>query len=227
MRCRLSSLLLIAPCAVSLVQAQGTKPKEKASDYPVHSQLQGFEIGAEYLVHSVPAERGVIDASDYLVVEIAVFPAAHKSAMLNSGEFTLRMNGKKSVLFTQAPGMVAASVKYPDWETRPALEATDGIGDTGVILGRPPVAGRFPGDNRPAQSRLPPRPQTSPSGENKPSDTPIEEIIARAALPEGSTKAPVSGCLFFAFKGKTKSIHSLELVYRSGDGSRETALRFF
>lgn len=230
-QCRLSSILWYVPLVMLLGHAQGIKTKEKATDYPVNARLSGVELGAEYLVHSVPAPRGVIQADDYLVVEVAVFPPAHSQMSVNTGQFTLRINGKKSVLFPQTPGMVAASVKYPDWQSRPTLEASGGIGDTGVILGRPPMTGRFPGDNRPAQSRLPSPPrvpdQTNPNGEVAPPEESAEVSIAHAALPEGQVKEPVSGCLFFAFRGKTKSIHSLELLYQGDSGTRETTLRFF
>ena len=63
--------------------------------------------------------------------------------------------------------------------------------------------------------------------EEKPPAEPVEVSIARSALPEGPTHGPVSGYLFFAFKGKTKSIRSLELLYSSPDGSREATLRLF
>ena len=40
-----------------------------------------------------------------------------------------------------------------------------------------------------------------------------DEVIQRAALPEGEVALPVSGCLFFPFHGKMKKIKKLELVY--------------
>ena len=217
--------------ATGLLHAQGTTPKEKPADYPVRTQLPGLEIAAEYLVHSLPVNGGVLDANDYLVLEIAIYPEAGETFSVSSGDFTLKINDRKSVLFAQAPGMVAASIKYPDWEVRPSLEATAGVGGTDVILGRPRTTSRFPGDPVPDQSRLPRQPrvpdQTNTSGQEKPPAEPVEVSIARSALPEGPTHGPVSGYLFFAFKGKTKSIRSLELLYSSPDGRREAKLRLF
>ncbi len=217
--------------AAGLLHGQGTTPKEKPADYPVRAQLAGFQIAAEYLVHSLPVNGGVLDAKDYLVLEIAIYPEAREKVLVSSGDFTLRINNRKSLLFAQVPGMVAASIKYPDWEVRPTLEADVGVGGADVILGRPPVTSRFPGDPLPGQSRLPRQPrvpdQTSPAGEGKPAAEPVDVSVARSALPEGVAHGPVSGYLFFAFKGKTKSIRSLELVYSSPDGSREATLRLF
>jgi hypothetical protein len=225
----------IAALAGFVLHAQGTTPREKPADYQAHSKLPGFELAADYLSHSMPVKGGVIDVNDYLVIEVAIFPSARETPSLTSGEFTLRITnhtrGRKSVLSAQTPGMVAASLKYPDWEVRPTVEATAGVGDTGVILGRPVPTERFPGDPRPQQSRLPPRPkvsdQTSPSGEAQPPEAPLEETVQRSAFPEGTVHGSVSGYLFFPFHGKTKSIRSLELVYESQDGSRKTTLALF
>ena len=214
---------------LGLLHAQGTTPKAKPGDYPVHAQLPGMNIAAEYLVHSVPVNGGALDAKDYLVFEVAIYPESGGTPLLSSGDFTLRINNRKTVLFAQTPGMVAASIKYPDWEVRPTLEATAGVGNMDVILGRPPVTSRFPGDPRPDQNRLPRQPrvpdQTRPEGQEQAAREPVDVSIGRMALPEGAPHGPVSGYLFFAFQGKTKSIRSLELLYASGD--RATAIRIF
>ncbi len=227
----LGRLALTWIIVIGWAPAQGTTPKEKPSDYPVRVQLPGLQIAAEYLVHSLPVSGGVLIVNDYLVLEIALYPAVPQTVLVASGDFTLKINNRKAVLFAQVPGMVAASIKYPDWENRPTLEATAGVGDTGIVLGRPRTVSRFPGDPRPDQSRLPRPPrvpdQTSPTGEDKPIGEQVDVSIARSSLPEGSTKAPVSGYLFFAFKGKTKTFRSLELLYSSPDGSRAATLRLF
>jgi hypothetical protein len=187
----------------------------KASDYPAHITLPGVEIGAEYMVHSIPAERGGYFAKEFLVVEVAIFPAAHDSLKISSGQFTLRIN-KKLVLLAQSPGMVAAALKYPDWEQRPQMTAQAGP----LIYGAPQV-GRFPGD--PTQPRPLPTPrvpdQTDSSNVEQRPALPIEDAIARAALPEGRMAEHVKGCLFFRFEGKLKSIKSLDLIYDPGSGA--------
>ena len=221
----------IASLAAALLHAQGTTPKEKPADYHVHSKLSGFELAAEYLVHSLPVTNGILDVRDYLVIEVAVFPTTLGMPAVTSGEFTLRINHRKSALFAQTPGMVAASMKYSDWELRPTLEASAGVGNADIIVGRPTQTERFPGDPRPQLSRLPPRPrvpeQTSPTGEDKPPEPPLEQTVQRSAFPEATAHGPVSGYLFFPFQGKTKSIRALELLYESQDGSRKVTLALF
>ena len=190
----------------------------KANEYPVHAAWPRFEIGAEYLVHSIPAENGSLFAKDYLVVEVAIYPAK-QPVMISDAHFTLRMNGKKSVLTAENASFVAASIKYPDWEERPRLVGTAGIGDGSVSVGAPVPTERFPGD--PSARRpvgMPHKePETDAAGNPRP-DKSVDDLIARAALPEGEARTPRKGALFFAFKGKLKSIRSLELIYDDGHG---------
>jgi hypothetical protein len=195
-----------------------TTAKDKPADYPAHATLGTTSIGAEYLVHSIPAGNQTLLASEYLVFEVAVFPPRDRAVEIASGTFTLRLNGKKQVLYPVAPGFVAASLKYPDWELRPNAQVTAGVGDTGVVIGRPPVVGRFPDDPRPGQSRLPrapkaPVPDDQRGVEREEPET-TDQIIARTALPDGPVAKPVSGYLYFAHKGKAKTVKSLELIYQ-------------
>ncbi len=176
--------------------------------------------GAEYLVHSIPGERGGYFAKEYLVVEVAIFPTAKNGLKITSGQFTLRINNK-SALIAQSAGMVAAALKYPDWEQRPQMTAQAGP----LIYGAPQV-GRFPGDQ--TQPRPLPSPrvpdQTDSANVEKQPNLPIEEAIARAALPEGPTAEHVKGCLFFRFEGKLKSIKSLDLMYDAGESSPKATI---
>jgi len=136
--------------------------------------------------------------------------------MVSTSQFTLQVNGKKQMLYPQAVEFVAASLKYPDWETRPRLEAGAGP----VIFGRPQPVERFPGD--PQARRLPPPPRppdANPSGQEPQQPVSADEIVRQTALPEGEWRGPVSGYLYFAYKGKTKNIKSLALHYSGPAGT--------
>ncbi len=204
-------------CAVSLFAA-GTTPKPGAAGYPAHAA----SLGAEYLVRSIFAGGQSFVTADYLVVEVAVYPPKGEQAVVSSGDFTLRINGAKHPIFAQPPGFVAASLKYDDWTQRPTLVGTAGVGDVDVVLGRQRRSERFPGDGS-QQTRLP-NPPRAPDADgrsgqdNAPSMRP-EEAVTEYALPEGSSSGAVSGYLYFAFKGKPKSIRSLELIYKGKQGA--------
>jgi hypothetical protein len=142
---------------------------------------------------------------------------------ISSGLFTLRLNGKREVS-AEAPGMVAASLKYPDWETHPKLEAGAGP----VIFGRNDPVGRFPGDNRDPRSQRPKVPQTdtgTQGGVEREQPQSPSDAVVENAFPDGRTTGPVSGYVFFRFKGKTKSIKSLELIHHRGEN--QTPIRLF
>ncbi len=210
---RAPALLLLAAGAA---WAQGTTPRSKAAEYPVHGVAGSVAIGAEYMVRSISGQGAMFVARDYLVVEVALYPDPDHPLDVNAGRFTLRLNGKKNVLLPQAPAMVAASLKYADWEQRTNLEATAGAGNVGVIVGRPRSQERFPGDRR-GEDRLPAPPrapgQEDPSGQEKREPVRAEDVAVTAALPEGRARGPVGGYLYFAYKGKAGSLKSVELLY--------------
>lgn len=197
--------------------------KEKATDYPVHADVGTVSIGAEYLVHSIPAHSQTFFAPDYLVVEVAVFPGRQEPVEIGTNTFTLRINGRKEIIFHDTPGFVAASLTYPDWEQRRRAEVQAGIGDAGVTIGRPPAVGRFPDDPTPGHSRLPPAPK-APTPEDQhgvEQDSPqsVDEALAQVALADGPASKPVAGYIFFHYRAKAKSIKSVDLVYQGKQGS--------
>lgn len=211
--------LLLLVAALSAVAGQ---VRDKPSDYPVSLKADEVEYGAEYLVRSIPYNGQTIVNEGYLVVEIAVFPPKGKQILVTTQAFELRINGARDVLHAQTPGIVAAAVKYPDWETRPELQVGAGMGDRGIILGRRPPVERFPGDNRPASTRLPrpvPSPDTRPAGVD-PGAPPVtpDQMVTASALPEGACNKPVAGHVYFAYRGKAEKIRTVELLVRTSSG---------
>ena len=214
-------LIALASCVLAPFSLAQDEPRSKAADYPVHVTLPAMELGAEYLVHSIPGPRGGYFAKEYLVVELALFPLGKESVRMSSGYFTLQINNK-TILAAQSSGIVAAALKYPDWEQRPNLSAQAGP----LIFGAPTGVGRFPGDERQTRPIPTPVPDQTGAGNVEPErDLPIEEAIAKAALPEGLFSEPRKGCLFFRFQGKLKSIKSLDLLFDAGDHGARTSIK--
>ncbi len=217
-----SAALTLATLAIML--AQSNQPKEKASDYTAHVVVPKMELAADFLSHNLPAPGGVIFLRDYLVIEVAAYPQAKSGASWATGQFTLKINKHGTPLLPQSPGMVAASVKYPDWEQHPTAVVEGGIGDGSIMVGQPAPVGRFPGD--PNVNRLPPPVRApepeNPTGEERQPEMTVDEVCLRAALADGPFFVPVNGYLFFPFKGKIKSIHSLQLLFEGTDGTQAT-----
>jgi hypothetical protein len=206
--------LLLLSATVVFAQS-GTDPKSKAEDYEVHGQSKYTDIGAEFMVHSFSGQGTMYIAKDYLVVEVALFPVKGGIITVSGSQFALRVNGKK--IAPAPPRIVSQSLQHPDWQTGPHLEGGAGLGNTGVILGRPRPTQVPPSGPGEPQSRVPTQPRVP--GPGIPDDIqseprlPAHELLAKTALPEGPFRGPVSGFLYFPYKGKTSSIKALELLY--------------
>lgn len=200
--------------AVTLLPAQATQPKTSAADYPVHVQLETVTLGAEYLVRSLPNPQGTLVTNDYLVVEVVFAGPAMSRLRISPDNFTLRINGRGTPLVTQSPGLVAQSIKYPS--DHPAMTAAGSvnIGDGTVTVGPRPPPSQFPGDGN---ERTAPGQPASITVQKEQQDT-IEARVQSASLPEGEKTLPCSGLIYFPYRGKTKNIHSLELLYEGTMG---------
>ena len=194
-------------CAVALASCAlaGTAPKPKADDYPVQARVGDIEIAAAYLVHTLPGESTNFLVPDYLVVEIAIYPPKSQAVEAFTGQFHVRLNGKKDVL-ADTPEMVAMSLKYPHLGHK-GLQPQVGIGP--VILGREPPNERMPGDQRPNSGKAPDPDRPSPQ-------TAAEAAVAQA-FPDCPCDKAVSGYLYFPYDGRVKSLKSLELIWQRGE----------
>ncbi len=210
---------------IALLPLYAQAPRSKATDYPVHASLAGMEIGAEYLDHTIPSDKGSYIAKDYLVVDVGVFSSTREGIDIKSGQFSLRINRDKRVLVPVSPGTVAGALKYPDWEGQRGASAQAGP----VIYSTTPNnTGHFPGDPQAPPPIAPPmEAPPDPSGIEKQIPTSIDEAIAAVAFSEGVTNKTFKGCVFFRYRGKMKSIKSLELIYDPGEGRPTATIPLF
>jgi len=205
--------VLLACCCLSLVFG-GTETKPKIDDYEVHGQAGDLAIGAEYDVHSFGRGEQMFIAKDYLVVEAALFPPKGEQFEVRCSDFSLRINGKSGMVASE-PNMVAADMHHPEFQTAPWAQASGGVDGHDVIIGGPPRDHPFPGSPMPTPQPRPPVdvPKDNPSGvKSEPVDP--YKLLVETAIEEGQHHAPVSGFLYFHFRGNVKSIKTLELVYR-------------
>lgn len=192
-------------CAAGALAQSGTDPKPKAEDYEVHGQSKEAAIGAEFMIHSFSGQGQTYIAKDYLVVEVAVYPPKDSTFEVKAGRFALRINGKSQVLTPVPAQMAASSLQHPEWQSGPRLEG--GVGP--VILGRPAPTQVPGGQPPPTYPRVPP----PDSGIEQEPRLTAPELLIETALPEGPCRGPVSGFLYFAYRGKTTSIKSLDLLF--------------
>jgi hypothetical protein len=208
--------------------ADRNSPKPQPADYPAHVNAGNVQLAADYLVHSISGLNETFFARDYLVFEVAFYPERAESYKVDTGNFTLRVNGKKGVIFPESPGLVAASIKYQDANIHPHAEGSVGLGDVTATVGRPAPVPRFPVDPTgvPNRHRLPPRaPETTNSNVPKEQHATVEEVIQQTALEDGEHHSAICGYLFFGYQGNVRKIKSIELLYQGRDGPITLRLR--
>lgn len=181
---------------------------------PLLAQLPGTnskpELKAEWMGRSLLNDQGNVTLPNHIAVDVTIAPSLQEALDVATGDFQLRINGRKQIL-SDTPGAVAASLKYPDWQSSPNLQAEAGP----VILGRPTPTERFPGDPSARRPRPPraPEPDDRSGVDKTPPKTPAELVIA-AALPEGITHKPQHGFVYFPYRGKLANLKTIELLYK-------------
>ena len=184
-------IIVLAVCLD--LAAQRPRTRSKAADYPAHSKLSNVEIGAEFLPGGIPGGKGGF-GSDYLVVEIGIYPAGKKVSVSKS-QFTLHVDGSKTALTALSAG------------TASVAGVNSGSKDGSIVLGGPPLQSHFPQESR-ESSTMPRRPialESNQAGGN-----------SGAGFPEGALSKPVAAYLLFHFDGNRRAIRSLELDYDNG-----------
>ena len=71
------------------------------------------------------------------------------------------------------------------------------------------------------ESNEPPAPVAIPIGVQRA----MAQRVQKAALPEGERTLPVAGLIFFQYRGKSKGIHSVQLIYEGPAGKATVALQ--
>ena len=208
--------LLLCCCAALIFGGTDTKPK--VEDYEAHAQAKNIALGADYTVHSYSRGELMYIAKDYLVVEVALFPAKGASIDVQPSEFAMRLNDKTEI-WPSAPNLVVADMHHPEFQPAgPVAQVAGGINGHDVIIGGPPQDHPFPGATVPTSPNPLPRPpleipKDNPSGVKAEPVDPYE-LLMETALEEGQHHASISGFLYFRFRGNIKSIKTLELVYQ-------------
>lgn len=184
------------------VEITGMPPRSAATDYAARVQVGDFTLAAEFAGHNVPRPEDPLTTDDYVVVEAAVYGPNGIKVNLSPDQFSLHINDRKpspAVTFV----VVASSLKDPEWvpPDQPKAKSKTSFGGGG--------------DNT---TTLPPK-------------VPIElrrkmaQYIEVNSLPEGEHALPQAGLLFFPYRGKSQSIHSMELMYNGPAGKATLALQ--
>jgi hypothetical protein len=190
-------------------EAKGMPARATPAEYQAQAKAGEVTIAAEFMGHAVPTPEATLSTDDYVVVEVGFFGPPEARTKLSSGDFSLRINGKKAgkLLPSQPYALVFKSLKDPEWAP-PVQEESKSKTTFGGV-------GRGSGDSgAPAPVHMPFELQRA-----------MQLRVQRAALPEGDRALPVAGLIFFEHRGKTENLHSIELIYDGAAGKATLALQ--
>jgi hypothetical protein len=186
---------------VPTTEAKPIAPRAAATDYPSQGKAGEVTIAAEFVGHAVPTPDLMLNDEDYVVVEVAFFGAAGSHIPMSFENFSLRVNGKKNPYPSQSFVVLGKSLKDPEWQPpdAPATKKSSSSLNTGGGGGQT--------DSTPPIIHVPVPLQRS-----------WELRAERASLPGGDRPLPQAGLLFFPYRSRTQSIHSIELIYEGAAG---------
>ncbi|MGD1069895.1 MAG: hypothetical protein ABSB15_07125 [Bryobacteraceae bacterium] len=186
-------------------EAKGLAPRANPSDYQTQVKAGAYTIAAEFTGHSVATAESALTSEDYVAVEVGLFGQSGAHLKLSIEDFSLRINGRKQLYPAQPYATIFHSLKDPSWvpPTPPESKNKTSLG------------------GNPSAADGPPPPVHMPF----PLERAMQQSVQRAALPEGDRTLPVAGLMFFEFRGKEKSIRSVELVYTGPAGNATVALQ--
>ena len=176
---------------------RGLPARAAATEYQAQGKAGAINIGAEFDGHSVPTAEGAYTTDDFVVVEVGMFGAPGARATLSTGDFSLRINGRKNLLPNQPYELVFKSLKDPEWGPPTKEKSKTSVGGGADGSDAPPAPVHMPMELRHA----------------------MEQRVQKAVLLEGDRALPQAGLLFFDYRGKAQGIHSVELIYNGPAGN--------
>ncbi len=187
-------------------ESKGLPPRAAPSEYQAQARAGAVTVAAEFMGHSVPTPEAIYSSEDFVVVEVGLFGPPQARATLSTGDFSLRLNGRKMLLPSQPYEKAFHSLKDPEWEPpKSENKSKTSIGDGGA-------GGNT--DSAPAPVHMPLELRRA-----------MEQHVQRSTMLEGDRALPQAGLLFFEYRGKTQNIRSLELIYSGPAGNATLALQ--
>jgi hypothetical protein len=183
-------------------------PRASPKDYQAQAPTGAVTVAAEFMGHSVPRPEGPLTTEDYIVIETGLFGPPGSRITVSIGDFSLRINGKKTLMSSQPYGLVVSSLKDPQW-IPPEEAGSKSKSKTGLSTG-----GQNDSSSTPAPVHVPIELQRA-----------MAQYVQRSSLPEGDRALPQGGLIFFQYRGKVKSIHSVELIYAGPAGKATLTLQ--
>jgi hypothetical protein len=196
---------------LGLIISTGVPPRGAPTEYQAQSQTGTVTIAADFTGHSVATPEATFTSDQYIVFEVGLFGKLGDRVTLSPSQFSLKVNGKKSVLESVPFAVIFGSLKDPAWEES-QVSAKAEKAKTSVNGGG--------GGGGGADEPKPAPPKMSITELRA-----MQQKVQKAALPEGDRPFPQAGLLFFQYGGNVKKISSLELSYSGGAGKAKLTIQ--
>lgn len=190
--------------------AEGIPPRATPGDYQAHKQAGAITIAAEFTGHFVTTPDKTLTTEDYVIVEVGLFGPEGTRVQLSPDQFSLRINGKKNPTPSQPSVMANSSLRDPEWQppdqaggAKSKTAISSSAGGTGNLDSGPPPPVHIPIELQRSMA----------------------ERALKASLEEGDRALPQAGLLYFQYHGKTKGIHTMELIYNGPAGQATLELQ--
>src|SRR5271163_3953237 len=113
--CKVASGQEPSPAQALGKEAPSIPPRATPGDYQAHGQAGTLSIGAEFTGHSIPTPEAILTTEDYVAVEVGLFGPPDARVKLSHDDFSLRIDGKKTILTAMPYGALFKSLKDPEW----------------------------------------------------------------------------------------------------------------
>jgi hypothetical protein len=194
---------------------QALPPRPAPADYAAHGEDKGVKIAAEVLSPDQVRNMFSTDLSNYVVIEVAVWPPAGKTLDLSSVDFALKLDGNRSPIRPVSPRTIAGVLQRKGRSRRddivlyPTVGVTTGSWGTGTNVG---VGVGMGGGGAPG-----------PASTDQDRRTMQMELEERD-LPDTIVQKPVAGYLYFPAGSKNRKLTTVELLYDSDAASLKMSL---
>lgn len=200
----------------------GIRPRGTAADYPAHETAGGITVAGAV----IPAEQCRrmfsvdLDRAGYVVVEVAIYPENNREVDLSSADFMLRI-GSDSDATRAISARSLAAVLYKKDNRPPQIGPPIDVATTSSVgweNGRDPITGQRRsgvytgggvGVGVGGRDRNDPLP---PASTGRDRATTEQELLDKS-LPDGPTRRPVAGYLYFPKPSKRIKNASHEITY--------------
>jgi len=202
---KLATLLIGTVVLVSSAPNAGLPARGTPSAYPASGTDKGVTVGADAMDPDQVKGSFSTDLSNYLVVEVAVYPNGNTPVDVSGMDFALFTEGRmvRPVEPRSVAGVNQRKVnsRKDDIALYPTVGMTTGTWGTGVGVG----VGIGPGGHR-----------RGPASTDRDRRT-MELELDEKGLQEGQATKPVAGYLYFPVGPSKKRSGSYELQYQTTD----------